>query len=119
MDESSAQINEAVVGADGVLTLYLRTADGGTTPVRLDIRTQGLILQTLLGSTLDPLGPLARRFEPAAVARFRIDDDVGVSFLLSPQIGLHFVLDRSLATVLQHKLETFDDAASWDMPKLN
>ena len=119
MDASSAEISEAVVGDDGVLTIYLRSPGGGTTPVRLDIRTQGMILQALLGSTLDPLGPLARRFEPAAVARFRIDDDVGVSFLLSPQIGLHFVLDRSLATLLQHKIATFDDAASWDTPKLN
>lgn len=107
------EIYEAVVDEDSVLTLYLRAADGTTSSIKLGARAQGAILQTLLGSTLDPLSPVSRRFEPVGLLRFRFGDDVGVSFLLTPQIGLHFVLDRSLAGALRELLATFDDPSTW------
>jgi hypothetical protein len=54
-----------------------------------------------------------------AVSRFKVEDDVGVSFLLSPQIGIHLVLDRALAEVLREKLATFDDGSTWESLRLN
>jgi len=119
MSETPVEINEAVASEDGGLTLYLKGPDGARTTLRLDVRAQGIILQTLLGSTVDPLGPLARVFQPMAVSRFKAEDDVGVSFLLSPQIGIHLVLDRALAEVLREKLSTFDEAATWESRTLN
>ena len=119
MSDAPIEINEAVASEDGALTLYLKGADGTKTTLRLDARAQGMILTSLLGSTVDPLGPMARLFQPMAVSRFRAEDDVGVSFLLSPQIGIHLVLDRALAELLRQKLATFDDASTWESRKLN
>jgi hypothetical protein len=119
MSDARIEINEAVASEDGTLTLYLKAPDGAKTTLRLDARAQGIILQSLLGSTVDPLGPIARLFQPLAVSRFKAEDDVGVSFLLSPQIGIHLVLDRALAELLRQKLATFDDASSWESVTLN
>ena len=112
-DRQMVEITEAVVSEDGVLRLYGKTADGHATDVKLGVRAQGMVLQALLGSPLDPLSPVARRFEPAGLSRFQIDDNVGLSFLLSPQIGIHFVLDRSLVKILGEMLATFDNSSTW------
>ncbi len=113
------ELSDAVVDEQVVLNLYLKTADGGTNTLRLNPRAQAFVLQALLGSSLDPLRPTSRHFQPAGLSRFRIDDDVGLSFLLSPEMGIHFVLDRSLAGVLNELLTTFDDKATWAKPRLN
>jgi hypothetical protein len=49
----------------------------------------------------------------------RAGDDVGLSFLLSPDIGSRLVLDRSLVAILKDLLETFDDPRSWRSAKIN
>lgn len=113
MAKTVTDVAEAVVEGDGVLALYLKTPGGETSSMRIDVRAQGLILQALLGSTLDPLRATSRHFPVAGLSRFRVDDDIGLSFLLSPQIGVHFVLDRSLAPVLKELIETFDDPTTW------
>jgi hypothetical protein len=118
-DRALTEVNEVVVGDDGVMRLYVKTAGGGTTSIGVGVRSKGLILQALLGSTLDPTSASARRFPVAGLARFRSDDDVGLSFLLSREIGMHFVVDRSLAAVLRELIDTFDDAGSWQSAKLN
>jgi hypothetical protein len=119
MTSAPVEIDEAIVGDDGILSLYVKSPDGVTSTVKVGIRAQSLILQALIGSTLDPFGSLARRFQPAGLARFRMDDGVGLSFLLSRQIGVHFILDRSLAGMLKEMLDTFDDPATWDSARLN
>ncbi len=113
MTDATPDIREAVLDDDGVLTLYLQAAPGVVSEVKLGAQAQGLVLQALLGSSLDPLAPLSRRFEPMGLSRFRLHEEVGISFLLSPHVGIHFLLDRSLAEVLQDLLVTFDDVSSW------
>src|SRR5262245_32082720 len=113
------ELSEAVIGENGVLSLYLKAEDGRVSTIRLSERAQALVLQTLLASSLDPLRPSSRRFHPAGLSRFRIADEVGLSFLFSPQMGIHFVLDRSLAEALRELLTTFDDASTWRTPSLN
>lgn len=119
MENPVAELSEAVVGDDGVLSLYFKAADGSASTIRLSERAQAYVLQTLLGSSLDPLRPTSRHFQPAGLSRFRIADDVGLSFLLSPQMGIHFVLDRSLAETLHELLATFDDRTTWRSPRVN
>lgn len=113
------ELTEAVVDEDGVLNLYFRTADGSINKLRLSERAQAFVLQALLGSSLDPLRPSSRHFQPAGLSRFRIEDNIGLSFLLSPQMGIHFVMDRSLAGTLRELLSTFDDQSTWRAPQLN
>lgn len=113
MSGGEANLTEAVVGDNGVLTLYVKGDDGQQIDLKLGPRAQGMLLQVLLGSTLDPLSVRARRFEPGGLSRFRIGDDVGLSFLLSREIALHFVLDRSVAAILKDLLVTFDDPSTW------
>jgi hypothetical protein len=113
------ELSEAVVGENGVLSLYLKAEDGSVSTIRLSERAQALVLQALLASSLDPLTPSSRRFHPAGLSRFRIADEVGLSFLFSKQMGIHVVLDRSLADSLRELLATFDDPSTWRAARLN
>lgn len=117
MAAPETELSEAVVDENGVLNLHFKTADGGTSKIRLSERAQAFVLQALLGSSLDPFRPSSRHFQPAGLSRFRVDDDVGLSFLMSPQMGIHFVLDRSLAGTLRELLSTFDDTSTWRAPR--
>src|SRR5262245_12032558 len=107
------ELSEAVVDENGVLNLYFRAEDGGTTKIRLSERAQAFVLQAVLSSSLDPLRPTSRHLQPAGLSRFRIADEVGLSFLFSPQLAIHVVLDRSLAGTLHELLATFDDKSTW------
>ena len=113
------ELSEAVIGENGELSLYLKAEDGRISEIQLSERAQALVLQTLLASSLDPLRPTSRRFHPAGLSRFRIADEVGVSFLFSQRMGIHFVLDRPLAAALRELLATFDDPATWRAARLN
>src|SRR5262245_12736787 len=119
MTRPEMDIKEAVVEDDGALSLYLKAPNGETTSVRIGLQAQGLILHALLGSSFDPLARTSRRFLPMGLSRFKIEDDVGLSFLIGQQIALHLVLDRSLAEILTELLATFDDASTWRSPRVN
>ncbi len=119
MNRPLVEIDDAVVEDDGALSLYLKAPNGETTSVRIGLRAQGLILHALLGSSFDPLAGTSRRFQPMGLSRFKIQDDVGLSFLIGQQIALHLVLDRSLADILTEMLTTFDDTSTWRVPRVN
>jgi len=107
------ELTEAVVDESGVLNLYFKTEDGSTTKIRLSDRAQQFLLQAVLSSSHDPLQPSSRHLQPAGLSRFRVADEVGLSFLFSPRLAIHFVLDRSLAGTLHELLATFDDKSTW------
>ena len=114
-----AKIDEVVVDDDGALSLYLKSPNGESTSVRIGLHEQGLILHALLGSSFDPFAGTSRRFQPMGLSRFKVEDDVGLSFLIGQQIALHLVLDRSLAEALTEMLATFDDASTWRAVTVN
>src|SRR5262245_49723732 len=119
MERPKVEVKEAVLEDDGALSLYMTAPNGETTSVRIGIQAQGLILHALLGSSFDPLARASRRFQPMGLSRFKIEDDVGLSFLIGQHIALHLVLDRSLAEILTELLATFDDASTWRAPRVN
>src|SRR5262245_11542497 len=113
------EIREAVIASDGALNLYMKTADGRHVDVKLGEQAQVFILKALLGSTLDPLSPTSQRLRPIGLSRFRLNDDIGLSFLFGTELGMHFTLDRSLAAILNELLSTFDDPTTWRTSRLN
>lgn len=101
--------------ADGTLTLgYSSAKENHTIELKPEVMDQ--LYVPLLGSRSDDLNsPLSRKIKPVALRRFRIGNDVGMSFLVGQNVSLHLILDRPLAAALQKLLETFDDQSTWNL----
>lgn len=101
--------------ADGTLTLgYSSAKENHTIELKPEVMDQ--LYVPLLGSRPDDLNsPLSRKIKPVALRRFRIGNDIGMSFLVGQNVSLHLILDRPLAAALQKLLETFDDQSTWNL----
>ena len=106
------ELTEVVSKDDGTVSLGVK-ARGKAHTIEFTAGSQQNLLTALLASSRDPLAPTSKRIHPAGLARFQIDDDVGISFLLGQDIAIHVVMPRQLSSALQKFLETFDDPSTW------
>jgi len=111
-------IGGAATRDDGMLSIGVKIR-GKVQTIEFAPNTVEPLTMALLASSRDPLGPLAKRFLPAGLSRFQVDDDVGISFLLGRDIAIHILLNREAAKALRHLLDTFDDPDSWDVSKVH
>ncbi len=110
------EIGGEVTSDDGKLRIGCKVRERDYTITFSQKAQEQLLLSLLASSRGDPYGPTARRIIPRGLSRFQLGEDVGLSFLVSPSIGIHLVLKRPLAKALQELLETFDDPSTWDQP---
>lgn len=99
---------------DKHIDLGVIDASGNIHTIEFSPASQDALTHSLLASGRDPLGPASRRIRPRGISRFQIDEDVGLSFLLTLEAGFHVILARPLADELLKLLETFDDPSTWD-----
>jgi hypothetical protein len=109
----ASEISAASTSDDGMLSVGIRNQRGEAHTIEFSPQAQQSLLLGLLAGGSDPRAPTSRRIQPVGLARFRLDQDVGISLYLAPRIAIHAVLTRPLANALQEKLETFDDPSTW------
>ena len=115
MEISVNEISTSATSDDGEITINCKVKDE-TYAIMFSGKAQEQLLLSLLASSPgDPAGPTARRIIPRGLSRFQLGEDVGISFLVTPGIGIHMVLKRPLAKALQDLLKTFDDPSTWDL----
>lgn len=110
----ASEIGSASTNDDGMLSIGIRNRRGEVHTIEFSPRAQQSLLLALLAGGTDPRNPASRRIQPVGIGRFQQDQDVGISLFLSRQVAIHMILARPLASMLQEKLETFDDASTWN-----
>ena len=111
-------IGGAATRDDGMLSIGVKIK-GKLQTIEFSPNAVESLTMAVLASSRDPLGPVSKRFRPAGLSRFQVDDEIGISFLLGRDIAIHILLDREGATALRHLLDTFDDPDSWVVGKLH
>lgn len=97
------------------LSVGIIDAVGEVHTLLLSEKAQEQLFLSLVAS--DPNNPRLRKFRPGGVGRFRTEgQNIGISFLVSPGIGIHLELSRPQSTSLVQLIETNDDPASWLPP---
>lgn len=99
----------------GTLSIGFKNDRGEHTLELSRAAQEQLLLALLTSAPSDPTGPALRHFAPNGVGRFQLGQDVGLSFLVARQAGIHLVLKRPLASTVQKLIETFDDHSTWNL----
>ena len=100
---------------DGTLSIgYASSKEMHTLEIKPEALQQ-LFLPLLASKRDDLTSSLSRKIHAGGIGRFRMGDDIGISFLVTPEIAVHMVLQRPLAEVLQKLIQTFDDPSTWQI----